>query len=71
MLGDTRQRCAGLRLALHSAAGREAKGEDEDGKTRSDQRTGMVAVTQRYGSEEGSCKFKGPEEGVKSAETSF
>lgn len=71
MLGDTRRRCAGLRLALHSAAGREAKGEDEDGKSRSDQRTGMVAVIQRYGSEKGSCKFKGPEEGVKSAATSF
>lgn len=64
-------RGAGPRLALHSAAGGEAKGEDEDGKSRSDQQTGKVSVVQRDGSEEGSCKFKGPEEDVKSAETGF
>lgn len=71
MLGGRRQRCAGLRLELRSAAGGEAKGEDEDGKSRSDQQTGKVTVVQRDGSQKGSCKFKGPEEDVKSAETGF
>lgn len=71
MLGDTRQRCAGPRLALHLIAGGEAKGEGEGGKSRSDQQTGKAAVIQWDGSEEGSCKFKGPEEDVKSAETGF
>lgn len=40
-------------------------------KSWSDQQTGKVTVIQQDGSEEGSCKHKGTEEGVKSAKTSF
>jgi len=50
MLGDVRQRCAGLRLVLHSAAAGEARGEDEDGKSRSDQQMGKAAVRRVHAS---------------------
>lgn len=71
MLGDRRQRYAGLRLALHLVAGERAKEEDEEGKSQSDQHRENITVTQWDGSEEGSWKFKGPEQDVKSAETGF
>lgn len=56
---------------LLSAAGRGTKGEDEDGESQSDQQTGKVTLVQWDGSEKGSCKFKGPEDDVKSAKTGF
>lgn len=47
------------------------KGEDEDGESQSDQQTGKVTLVQWDGSEKSSCKFKGPEDDVKSAKTGF
>lgn len=66
-----RQSCAGPRLVLYSAAGRATKGEDEDGESGSDLQTGKASLVQWGGSEKGSCKFKGPEDDVKSPKTGF
>lgn len=71
MLRDTRQSSAGPRLVLYSAGGRATKGKDEDGESQSDQQTGKVTPVQQDGSEKGLCKFKGPEDDVKSPKTGF
>lgn len=47
------------------------KGEDEDGESGSDPQTGKASLVQRGGSEKGTCKFKGPEDDVKSPKTGF